>query len=263
MDLGLKGKTVLIVASSSGIGKAAAELFTLEGCKVAICSRNDKALSIAANEIESKYKTHPFWHVCDLNKKEDIEATVKAVLNEYGSIDILVTNCGGPVPGFFSDLTENNWQDAFEQVLLSVVRFSNLVLPGMIKNKWGRIINITSLTVKQPVDNLMLSNTLRTGIIGFAKTLSNEVAKHNITVNNVAPGYTLTNRLYELASERAKRAGKAEKEILEQMADNIPMNRLGKPEEIASVIVFLASNQAGYLTGNTIHVDGGAVKSLF
>jgi 3-oxoacyl-[acyl-carrier protein] reductase len=263
MDLGLKGKTALVTASSSGIGKAVAELFAAEGCNVAICSRNDKALSIAANEIEDKYKIHPFWHVCDLNDKADIDATVNAVTKEYGTIDILVNNCGGPVPGFLKDLKERDWQEAFEQVLLSVVRFCNLVVPGMIEKKWGRIINITSLTVKQPVDNLMLSNSLRTGIIGFAKSLSNEVAEHNITVNNVAPGYTLTNRLYELVSERAKRENITQKEALAQMSKNVPMNRPGSPEEIASVVVFLASNQSGYLTGNTIHVDGGAVKGLF
>jgi 3-oxoacyl-[acyl-carrier protein] reductase len=263
MDFGLKGKTVLVTASSSGIGKAVAELFAAEGCNVAICSRNDKALSIAAADIENKYKVHPFWHVCDLNKKEDIETTVNAVVKEYSSIDILVNNCGGPVPGFLKDLTEQNWQDAFEQVLLSVVKFCNLIVPGMIEKKWGRVINLTSLTVKQPIDNLMLSNSLRTGIIGFAKSLSNEVAKYNITVNNIATGYTLTNRLYELASERAKRKGITQEQVFTEMVNNVPMNRLASPEEIASVVVFLASNQVGYLTGNTIHVDGGAVKGLF
>lgn len=263
MDFGLKGKTVLVTASSSGIGKAVAELFSAEGCNIAICSRYQESLSKAADDIENKYNIQPFWHICDLNKSEDIEATVNAVKKEFSSIDILVNNCGGPVPGFFKELTEQNWQDAFEQVLLSVVRFCNLIVPDMITKEWGRIINITSLTVKQPVDNLMLSNSLRTGIIGFAKSLSNEVAKHNITVNNIAPGYTLTNRLNELASERAKREKISREEALAHMAENIPMSRLASPEEIASVVVFLASNQAGYITGNTIHIDGGAVKGLF
>jgi 3-oxoacyl-[acyl-carrier protein] reductase len=178
-------------------------------------------------------------------------------------VDILINNCGGPVPGYFLELDENDWNHAYEQVLMSVVRFSNLVIPQMVKNKWGRIINITSISVKQPVDNLMLSNSLRAGVTGFAKSLSNEVAKHNITVNNVAPGLTLTNRLYELAVIEAKEKGKSHEEILVEMAKRVPINRLGGPEEIASVVLFLASKRASYVTGNTIQVDGGFTKGLF
>ncbi len=263
MNLGLKGKTALITAASMGIGKAAAEALASEGCQVAICSRTKNDLIESAKEISEKYDADPLWCICDLNKSSDIHNTFEAVKKEYGSVDILVNNCGGPVPGYFLALDENDWNHAYEQVLMSVVRFSNLVIPQMVKNKWGRIINITSISVKQPVDNLMLSNSLRAGVTGFAKSLSNEVAKHNITVNNVAPGLTLTNRLYELAVIEAKEKGKSHEEILVEMAKRVPINRLGGPEEIASVVLFLASKQASYVTGNTIQVDGGFTKGLF
>ena len=263
MDTGLKGKTVLVTASSMGIGKAIAELFAAEGCNIAISSRSKENLLATSKEIKSKYSIEPLWSVCDINKKKDIEITYQAVIEQYGGIDILVNNCGGPVPGLFQSLEENDWDNAYEQVLLSAVRFSRLALPGMMGKNWGRIINVTSISVKQPVDNLILSNSLRAGVTGFAKSLSNEVARFNITVNNVAPGMTLTRRLYELAVIEAKEKGKSHEEILAEMAKRIPMNRLARPEEIASVVVFLASKQAGYVTGVTIQVDGGYIKSVY
>ncbi len=263
MELGIRGKTVLVTASSKGIGKAVAEGFAAEGCNVAICSRNKEALIDTSKEIRSKYKVEPFWGVCDLNSLKDIENLFEAVSKQFGKVDILVNNCGGPVPGFFSELSEQDWSNAFTQVLMSVVRLSHLVLPEMIKQEWGRIINITSVAVKQPVHNLMLSNSLRAGVTGFAKSLSNEVGNKNITVNNVAPGYTLTNRLYELAVNRAKISGKSHEEILADMSKDVPMNRLGSPDEIASLIVFLASSKASYITGTTIQVDGGSTKAIF
>lgn len=263
MDTGLKNKSVLITASSMGIGKAAAELFTEEGCRIAISSRSKENLLSTAAELKEKYNVEPFWSVCDLNKQKDIENTFNAVIAHFGSIDILVNNCGGPVPGLFQQLEEEDWNNAYEQVLLSAVRFSKLVLPGMMANNWGRIINLTSISVKQPVDNLILSNSLRAGVTGFTKSLSNEIAKFNITVNNVAPGLTLTRRLYELAVVEAKEKGKSHEEILVEMAKRIPLNRLARPEEIASVIVFLASRQASYVTGVTIQVDGGYIKNIY
>ncbi len=263
MDSGLKDKLVLITASSTGIGKAVAELFAQEGCKVAICSRSKDNLLATAKEIKEKYSIEPFWSVCDLNKQKDIENTFSAVTRQFGSIEILVNNCGGPAPGLFQQLEEEDWNAAYEQVLLSVIRFSKLVLPGMMAANWGRIINLTSISVKQPIDNLVLSNSLRAGVTGFSKSLSNEIAKFNITVNNVAPGMTLTRRLYELAVVEAKEKGKSHEEILVEMAKKIPLNRLGRPEEIASVVVFLASKQASYVTGTTIQVDGGFIKSVY
>jgi len=263
MDLGIKDKVALITASSTGIGKAVAEAFAEEGCNIAICSRTKETLIESARDIKNKFQIEPFWGVCDLNHQKDIENFYDAVRKHFGKVDILVNNCGGPIPGFLRDLSEEDWENAFKQVLLSVVRFSNLVIPDMIAQEWGRIINITSIAVKQPVNNLMLSNSLRAGVTGFAKSLSNEFGSKNVTVNNIAPGYTLTHRLYELAVNRAKVSGKSHEEILVEMAKDVPMNRLGGPEEIAAVVVFLASQKASYITGTTIQVDGGSTKAIF
>ncbi|MFZ2324968.1 MAG: SDR family oxidoreductase [Ignavibacteriaceae bacterium] len=263
MELGIKNKTALITASSTGIGKAVAEAFAEEGCNIAICSRTKEKLIETSREIKNKYNIEAFWGICDLNQQKDIENFYDAVKEQFGKVDILVNNCGGPVPGFFQELSENDWEDAFKQVLMSVVKFSNLVLPSMIEQEWGRIINITSVSVKQPINNLILSNSLRAGVTGFAKSISNEFANKNITVNNVAPGYTLTHRSYELAVNRGKASGKSHEEILVEMAKDIPMNRLGGPEEIAAMILFLASQKASYITGTTIQVDGGSTKAIF
>lgn len=262
MDFGIKGKTALVVASSSGIGRSTAELLLKEGCKVAICSSNLENLKVATKEMKQLYGIEPYWSKCDINKQSDIENTISEVESVLGDIEILVNNCGGPKPGIFGELDESNWEKAYNQVLMSAVRFSRMVLPSMERKNWGRIINITSISVREPIINLMLSNAFRSGLTGFAKSLSNEIGKFNITVNNVAPGYTLTHRLYELAVERAKTSGDSHEHILAEMANNVPMKRLARPDEVASAIVFLASDQAGYITGQTLTVDGGLSKSL-
>ena len=263
MDFGIKGKKALVTASSKGIGRAVAEGLLGEGCEVGICSRSKDDLLETAEELKNKYHFDVFWSVCDLNKQKDLENTFDHFIREFGQIDILINNCGGPAPGNMPSLDDEKWQAAFDQVLLSAVRLSRLAFADMMKREWGRIINITSVSVKQPIDNLMLSNSLRAGLIGFAKSLSNEVGKYNITVNNIAPGYTLTNRLYELAVIKAKESGKSHEEILIEMAKEIPTNRLGGPEEIAAAVTFLASAKAGYITGTTLQVDGGLIKGLF
>lgn len=263
MDLKLKNKVALVTASSKGIGKSVAEILIKEGCKVVICSSNRQNLIEAAKEIKESCGIEPLWGICDVSNPNDIIEIVKMTKNHFGDIDILVNNCGGPIPGTFDNLNDSNWLDAVDQVLLSVVRLTREVLPGMKAKKWGRIINITSKSVKQPIDNLMLSNSLRSAVTAFSKTLSNEVGKFNITVNNVAPGFTLTSRLYELALVKEKATGVSHEEVLAEMANSVPLKRLGSPEEIASMVVFLASEQAGYTTGTTIQVDGGAIKSTY
>ena len=263
MDLGIKGKKALITASSKGIGRAVAEELLQEGCEIGICSRSKDDLMTAVDELKSKSNREPFWSICDLNKAKDIENTFNAFIKEFGQIDILVNNCGGPSPGSLSDLDEEKWQAAFDQVLMSAVRLSKFAVSDMMTHEWGRIINITSVSVKQPINNLMLSNSLRSGLIGFAKSLSNEVGKYNITVNNIAPGYTLTHRLYELAVIRAKQSGVSHEAILTDMSKEIPMNRLAGPEEVAAAVAFFASAKAGYITGTTTQIDGGLIKSLF
>ena len=263
MDLGIKGKVAIVTASSMGIGKAVAEELASAGCQLAICSRSKEKLIETSREIKLKHNIEPFWGVCDLNQSKEIENFYLAVEKQFDKVDILVNNCGGPIPGYLGELKDQDWADAFSQVLMSVIRFVNLVIPNMIDQEWGRIINITSVAVKQPISNLMLSNSLRAGVTGFSKSLSNEFANKNITVNNVAPGYTLTHRLYELAVIRAKVSGKSHEEILAEMAKEIPMNRLAGPEEIAALVVFLASQKASYITGTTIQVDGGSTRGLF
>ena len=259
MKLKLENKNVLVTAASTGIGRAIAKMFLDEDCNVAICSSNKEKLRTTSNEIREKSNKNIFYTKCDINNLEEIESTVKLVESEFGNIDILVNNCGGPTPGYFDDLNDEAWLKGFDQVLMSAVRFSRLVLTNMKKKKWGRIVNITSVSVKQPIDNLLLSNSFRSGVTAFAKTLSNDVGKYNITVNNVAPGLTLTGRLDELAELRAKEMNISKEQMLEQMANDVPLKRLASPEEIASAVIYLSSEIAGYITGQTIVVDGGCV----
>ncbi len=263
MNLGLENKVALVTAASKGIGKAVAELLTEEKCRVAICSSNKNNLIKASDEIKENYKAEPLWLVCDINDPKEIQETIREVKKELGDIDILVNNCGGPKPGFFEDLSDDDWLYGFNQVLMSAVRFMREVLPGMKLNNWGRIINITSLSVKQPVDNLILSNAFRSALTATAKTLSKDVGKYNITINNVAPGYTLTSRLYELAMEKAKKENSTHEDVLAEMAKKSSMHRVANPEEIADAVLFLASQKAGYITGSTIAVDGGVIQATY
>jgi len=262
MDLGLKGKNALVTASSKGIGKACAEALASEGCNVMICSRTSENLIQVADELIRNYRTDVHWFKCDLRNSVDIEELIKETFRAFGSIDIVVNNCGGPPSNHILKITEEEWNNAYQEILMSVIRISNLVIESMKKNNFGRIINITSVTVKQPIQRLVLSNSLRNAVIGYAKTLSTEVAPFGITVNNVAPGYTLTKRVYDLAVEQAKLTGKSHEEILRSYTQDIPMGRLGKPEEIGNLVAYLASEKASYITGQTIFIDGGYIKSI-
>src|SRR5262249_52702975 len=198
----------------------------------------------------------------DVTHNADIARFVDEALEHAGRVDICVTNAGGPPATVFADTDLDMFRQAFEQNALSAIRLVKFVLPGMIERKWGRIINITSVSVKQPIDGLLLSNTVRAGLTGWAKTVSNEVASHGVTVNNVAPGYTLTERQDELAEVRGKAAGKTKQEIIDSWALQAPIQRMAQPEEIAAAVAFLASERASYITGVTLAVDGGWVKSL-
>ncbi len=263
MDLGLRGKTAIVAASSKGLGRACALSLSKEGVNVTIFSRNLDNIRRAAEEIQKESK-HPILALQgDVTNPDDLKRIVKATIERFSSIHILVNNAGGPPPGNFLDLNEDDWKAAIGLNLYSTINLTKAVLPYMIKQKWGRIVNITSIAVKQPIDGLILSNTVRTGVIGLAKTLSNELAKYNILVNNVCPGRLLTDRIKELAQNRAEKEGKTVEEILKEMESDIPLGRIGDPSELASLVTFLSSERASYITGTTIQVDGGLVKSTF
>lgn len=263
MDLKLKGKTAFITAASKGIGKAVAHALAAEGANLFICSSNEENIKSTAEEIANQYKGSVVWGICDLNKKEEIDYAVASALRDYRSIDILVNNCGGPPSGYFFDIEDDKWDFFYQQILLSAQRLIKHLLPDMIKNEWGRIINITSISVKQPLENLILSNTFRTALTSLAKTLSGQTAKHNVTINNIAPGYTLTARIYELAENKAKISGVTVEDVLAEIVKDIPMQRMASPSEVGALAAFLASEQAAYITGNTIHIDGGYIKNLY
>ena len=263
MDLGIKNRVAIVAAASRGIGFACARELAREGVRVFLCSRDAKHASDAAKKIHEETGADMAGIACDVTNDADVQAFIKLAIDRAGQIDICVTNAGGPPAKTFAETDLDLFRQAFEQNALSAIRFAKLVLPGMLERKWGRIINITSVSVKQPIDGLLLSNTVRAGLTGWAKTVSNEVAAQGVTINNVAPGYTLTERQDELAEVRGKAAGKSKQEVIESWALQAPMRRMAQPEEIAAAVAFLASERASYITGVTLAVDGGWVKSLW
>ncbi len=262
MDLGLKGKVALVAGASRGFGKAIAWEFAREGARVAICARGEEVLRATALEIAVDTGSEVFPVVADVTQSEDIRRLVSAVEEHFGQIDILVNNAGGPPTGAFMDFDDEAWEAALQLNLMSTIRLCRAVLPGMRARGWGRIVNLTSASVKQPIDGFILSSAARSGVVAMAKTLANECAAEGITVNNVCPGWTLTNRVKNLAEERARKEGKTVQEVVADYAADIPARRLGHPEELAALVVFLASERAAYITGTTIQVDGGYVRSL-
>ncbi|HZI94701.1 MAG TPA: SDR family oxidoreductase [Patescibacteria group bacterium] len=262
MDLGIEGKVALVAASSTGIGRAVARALATEGCKVAICARRREPLLDAALAIERDTGADLFAVTGDVGVLSDALNITREVRARFGRIDILVNNAGGPRPGAFEDLGPDAWDEAFRLNLRSAVLLCREVVPGMKERRWGRIVNLTSISVKQPIDGLMLSNSLRAGVAGFSKTLANECGPFNVLVNTVCPGYTLTDRLTELAEIRAREAGTTNQEIMRTMAQAVPLRRIGEPGEIADLVAFLCSERAAYLTGTVIQVDGGLCRGL-
>jgi 3-oxoacyl-[acyl-carrier protein] reductase len=262
MDLGLNNKVAIVAAASRGIGFACARELAREGARVFLCSRDAQHASEAAQRIHQETGADAAGIACDVRNHAEVEGFINLATERGGQIDICITNAGGPPAKTFAETELDVFREAFELNALSAIRFAKLVLPGMLQRKWGRIINITSVSVKQPIDGLLLSNTVRAGLTGWAKTVSNEVAAQGVTVNNVAPGYTLTERQDELAEVRGQAAGKSKQEIIESWALQSPIRRMAQPEEIAAAVAFLASERASYITGVTLAVDGGWVKSL-
>jgi 3-oxoacyl-[acyl-carrier protein] reductase len=260
METGLKNRVAIVAASSQGIGRATAEAFAAEGCRVAMCARNPETLQHAAAAIQQKYKAEVFSEPLDVTDAQAVHRFIEAVVDRLGSADICVTNAGGPPAKGFLAASIEEWQKAVEQNFLSTVYFARGVIPHMQRNRWGRIITITSITTKQPVADLVLSNAVRLAVVGLGKSLANEFGKDGILVNNVGPGYTATDRLKELAKTRSSR--KSEKEVFDAWAAEAAVKRLGEPREVADTIVWLASERASYITGQTILVDGGLYKGL-
>jgi len=262
MDTGLKGKIALVCAASKGLGRAAAHALAREGARVAICARGAEALRAAADAIARDTGADVFPIVADVAVAADTERVVAGTVAHFGGLDVLVTNAGGPKSAAFEALTDADWLAAVDLTLMSTVRLIRHAIPHLRARGGGRIVNITSVSVKQPIDNLVLSNALRAAVVGLAKTLSLELAKDGILVNSVAPGYTRTDRVLQLAQAGAEREGVTVDAILERQGKNAPLGRIGEPEELAALIVFLASARASYITGTTIQVDGGSTRSL-
>lgn len=262
MDLGLTGRIAIVCGASQGLGYAAALELSREGCSVIICSRDKNRIEQAAQRIEQITGGAVYPFQVDLSKTDQIERFAAAVISKLQRIDILVNSTGGPPAGFFMNFTEQDWINAFQNTLLSAITLTKQVLPMMLKKNWGRIINLQSIVVKQPIDDLLLSNSIRMAVVGWAKTLANQYAKHNITINTIATGYTLTERLSNLAKVIAQKENSSPDQVLNRFKTKIPAGRLAKPEEIAGLVAFLASERAAYITGTTIPVDGGVVQSM-
>ena len=264
----MKDKVAIVCGSSRGMGKAIAREFLRQGAKVVMMSRNEENLMKAMREISSEIVQDGDKGVMerviaipgDVRNKADIERVVKETVEEFGTVHILVNNTGGPPAGYFEDLSDDDWYNAFNLTFMSVVRFVRKVAPYMKRQRWGRIINITSMSVKQPIDNLILSNALRLAVVGMSKTLASQWAKYNITINNIAPGPIYTERIKELSQTRAEREKITYEEALKSWLKDVPMKRFGEPEEIAYLAAFLASDKAGFITGTTIQIDGEAIK---
>jgi len=262
MDLGLKGKVALVAGGSQGLGKAVARELSLEGALISICALDDGHLIPAAEEIMKETGCEVIALPADLAKAEDAREFVKKSVAHYGTVDILFNNAGGPPSLPLEEIDDELWHHGFQLNLMSTIAMTTEARPLMKKKKWGRIINSTSISVKQPIDGLILSNTIRAGVIGFAKTLSTALAPYNVTVNSLCPGYTLTDRVRNLSKAIAEREHTEPDKIIEQWESAIPAGRLGTPEEFAALVAFLASERAGYITGAAIQIDGGWYKGI-
>jgi 3-oxoacyl-[acyl-carrier protein] reductase len=262
MEMGLKGRSAIVAASSQGIGLRTAQAFAAEGCRVAMCARNPQKLAAAAETIRQQSGAEVLATAFDVTDWSAVRDFVAEVVDKFGSADICVTNAGGPPAKGFLAATIEEWRKAVDANFLSAVYFAREVIPHMQSKKWGRIITLTSISTKQPVRDLVLSNAVRAAVVGLVKSLANEFGKDGILVNNVGPGYTATDRLRELAKIRSLAQHQTESEIFAFWANDSALKRVGEPREVADTIVWLASERASYITGQTILVDGGAYKGL-
>ena len=265
MNLNLKNKNAIVCASSQGLGKAAAIDLAKEGVNLAICSRDQEKIDKAKEEIlqKTEHSIKVLALKADLDSLEDIQIFMQEVEHSLGEVDILVNNTGGPPPSTFEQISDEDWQNAFNSTMMSAIRLSRVLVPNIKKKEWGRIINISSVSVKTPVNGLFLSNSLRMGVLGWAKALADELAAHGITVNTVCPGYTRTERVEAILESQSSSSGLSKEEIEKTIADNIPMKRVGEAEDLAGLITFLASEKANYMTGLAVQVDGGSARTFY
>jgi 3-oxoacyl-[acyl-carrier protein] reductase len=263
VELGLRGKVALVAGSSRGLGRAIAEELASEGASLVISARGESRLRETAGAIATATGVKVVPIAADVSRPADVARLAALALDAFERVDILVTNSGGPPPGSFENTTPEAWKIATDTLLTSAVELIRPLLPGMKHRRFGRILNITSISVKQPVENLILSNALRAAVTGMARTLANEVAPFGVTVNNLLPGYTRTERLVELAEAEARRAGIQVAEFHERLVRHIPAGRLGEARELGALAAFLASERASYITGQSIAVDGGWIRGLF
>ena len=263
MDLGLKDRVAIVAASSQGLGKAVALGLAREGAKLALCARTESTLNATAEEIRAATGADVLAKALDVTSCDAVRGFVAAAVERFGRVDICVTNAGGPPAKPFAATTVEDWQAGVNLNLMSTLYFAREVLPLMQKRQWGRLIAITSVAVKQPVEGLILSNAVRSAVSGLVKSLANEYGKYNMLVNNVCPGYTLTARLDSLSAKAAAAEGVDAAEIQKRWTTQVPLGRLGTPEEFANAVVFLASERASYINGVSLAVDGGLVKGIY
>jgi 3-oxoacyl-[acyl-carrier protein] reductase len=262
MDTGLKNRVAIVAASSQGIGKAAALAFAAEGAHLALCARRQAELDVVANEAASRFGVRTFTQAFDVGDDHAVRDFVQAAYAQFGRIDICVTNAGGPPAKPFLATTMDDWERAWQLNLRSIVSFAQSVIPCMQQQKWGRIVTLTSYTVKQPVPELVLSNSIRAGVMGLVRSLAGQFGSDGITANNVGPGLTATSRATGLLHQRADEKGLSFEEAEQDAVQEIPIRRMATPEEVAAAIVWLASEQAASITGQTLLVDGGAYRGL-
>jgi len=262
MNLGIENRIAIVGGASKGLGRACAERLAAEGANLTVCARNEADLEATADAIRQSTGRSVLAVAADWSKAEDIDRTVEETIQTYNRLDILVHNTGGPPPGEFSDHPDEHWQAAFELLLFSAIRMYRAVTPHMQKNHWGRIINIASITVKEPWESLILSNVFRSGLVSLAKTISRKLAADNILINTVCPGLYLTQRMENVLNNQAVKSGRTLDEVMAEYTAEIPVGRMGEPEELANLVAFFASESASNITGTAVQADGGAVKSV-